>query len=408
MPVQIRTDPAEFLGHAQAADKFAEPVGRGERPDFAGEHEGIDPRAEAVQREGPEVAFFGRGTVGDHDTAGHARADLRPDVAEYRGVHDHGRMDPVHAGGGPGHFRLRPDKCPVGFDCGEIKAGASGQADLHDMIGLPAGGTGGFKINGDKPGFTDRQTFMGRQFSHAPILPPLATSASAGLPDGRFAGVIVPQVRSTAHAPPFSTMSSLSPSPRIGLFGGSFDPVHCGHLAIATEAVRVAGLDRVVFLPTRESPHKPGWAAGANAAQRVEMLRLATRDLPWAEVSDWELLQPPPSYSWKTAGHFHACHPDASLYWLLGADQWAVIESWSKPEVLRELLHFVVFPREPHPLELPRAGWRCLRLHGEHPASSTGIRTDLVAGAGMHPHLPEAVARYVHANNLYGTSSDGL
>lgn len=199
-----------------------------------------------------------------------------------------------------------------------------------------------------------------------------------------------------------------SPPPRIGLFGGSFDPVHDGHLAIAAEAVRAAGLDRVIFLPTRQSPHKPGWVAGASPEHRVEMLRLATGELPWAEVSDWELHQPPPSYSWKTAGHFHSTHPEASLYWLLGADQWAVIDSWNQAGILRALLHFVVFPRDPFPLEMPKPGWRGQALMGEHPASSTGIRADFGAGQWQPPHLPPKVAGYITANGLYLPAADGL
>jgi nicotinate-nucleotide adenylyltransferase len=199
-------------------------------------------------------------------------------------------------------------------------------------------------------------------------------------------------------------MTMNSPVQRVALFGGSFDPVHLGHLAIAEAAVAEAGLARVIFLPTRISPHKSTGPAPAAAAARIEMLRLATAGFPWAEVSDWELRQPAPSWSWRTARHFQQVLPGAELFWLLGADQWQVIESWAKPEVLQELLTFLVFPRPPAapPELLP--GWRARVLAVEHPASATAIRAALAAGRpgpGVPPGLPSAVADYIRQHHLY-------
>ena len=92
----------------------------------------------------------------------------------------------------------------------------------------------------------------------------------------------------------------MNPPRKIGLFGGTFDPVHLGHVHLATVAKDALELDQVRFLPCRISPHKAG-TSPASGEHRCEMLRLATRDLPWAVVDDFELHQREPSYSYETA-----------------------------------------------------------------------------------------------------------
>jgi len=185
---------------------------------------------------------------------------------------------------------------------------------------------------------------------------------------------------------------------RLALFGGSFDPPHLAHLAIARAAVEQCGLDRVVFIPCRESPLK-GKQPGATGPQRQEMLRLATAGLAWAEVSGWELERPGPSYSWQTAEHFAAEHPGAALHWLMGADQWAALERWVRPDVLRELLTFIVFTREGKAPQ-PREGWRMVHLRGEWAGSSTDARALLAAGEPA-PLLLAAVDAYARRERLY-------
>ncbi|MFM7182379.1 MAG: nicotinate (nicotinamide) nucleotide adenylyltransferase [Verrucomicrobiales bacterium] len=192
---------------------------------------------------------------------------------------------------------------------------------------------------------------------------------------------------------------------RLGLFGGTFDPVHDGHLAIADEARKSAGLDRIIFLPARLSPHKSDQWTLATDRERLEMLRLATRGLDWAELSDWELHQAPPSYSWKTALHFRESFPGARLFWILGADQWEVIEKWAKPEILRESLEFLVFPRPPLLAPVPRPGWSARFLQTIHPASATAIRSSLAGGISAPQHLPPAI--HPLARRIYGRPVSG-
>jgi nicotinate-nucleotide adenylyltransferase len=186
---------------------------------------------------------------------------------------------------------------------------------------------------------------------------------------------------------------------RIALFGGSFDPPHTGHLAIARAAVAECALDSVIFIPCRESPLK-GKLPGASGEQRLAMLKLATADCPWAEVSDWELRQPGPSYSWQTAEHFAAQEPQGIFHWLMGADQWAEIERWARPEYLRHQLTFIVFAREGvQPRR--RADWKAVFLPGEYPGSSTEARCRIGAGESGGGLLSAAVEEYIVSARLY-------
>jgi nicotinate-nucleotide adenylyltransferase len=193
------------------------------------------------------------------------------------------------------------------------------------------------------------------------------------------------------------------PRRRVALFGGTFDPVHAGHLAVAEAAVRGCQLDQVVFLPCHQSPHKLDRSPSASAEHRLAMLELVTADLAWARVSDEELRRAPPSFSWQTAEHFHrelARAGGGRLFWILGSDQWRTLPDWARPERLAELLEFIVVPRGGHPrTELP--GFRATWLDLEHPASATALRAALAAGQSPGPWLPGPVAAYIHEHRLY-------
>ncbi len=185
---------------------------------------------------------------------------------------------------------------------------------------------------------------------------------------------------------------------RIALFGGSFDPPHTGHLAIARAAREMCALESVIFIPCRQSPLK-GKLPGASGVQRLAMLLRAVSDCPWAEVSDWEINQPGPSYSWQTLEHFMA-QPQSRLHWLMGADQWSDLERWARPDFLREHLVFVVFARGgEQPQERP--GWRSIFLPGQFPGSSTEVRRRIGAGESGIDLLPPSVENYIVSEGLY-------
>lgn len=179
------------------------------------------------------------------------------------------------------------------------------------------------------------------------------------------------------------------------LFGGSFDPVHSGHLTIAEAAVRRCGLDKLLFLPAAESPFKQGKKHLFSDAQRLALLRLATAPLPWAEVSELDLQLPPPSWSWRLAEHYRNAFPSAELFWLLGTDQWQELHRWGRYEYLIKTLHFIVYHRGAPPQ--PREGVRSTFIAGHHPASATDIRRALLRSAplpgGWMPAAAEKQAR---------------
>ncbi len=164
----------------------------------------------------------------------------------------------------------------------------------------------------------------------------------------------------------------------IAIFGGSFDPVHRGHLAMAATARERFALDGVIFVPCAVSPFKNGTIA--SGPQRREMLEVALAEsaMDWAEVSDFELDRPAPSYSWETARHFSETRPGIEWHWILGTDQWDRIDRWAEPERLRSSLHFLVFSRSGVVVR-ERPGWRYSAVPFAHPASSTAIRADFDA-----------------------------
>ena len=186
---------------------------------------------------------------------------------------------------------------------------------------------------------------------------------------------------------------------QIALFGGTFDPVHAGHLWMAARAREALGLDEVWFMPCRLSPHKTGSPPTA-ASDRLAMLRLATADLPWAKVKDFEVRGEEVSYSYQTAEALCEARPELRWFWIMGGDQWAELPSWSHPERLAARVEFIVFGRDNEPVE-PRAGYRLHRVSGEHPAAATAIRQALRDGAGGHPWLPPAVAQWIRGHGLY-------
>ena len=191
---------------------------------------------------------------------------------------------------------------------------------------------------------------------------------------------------------------SESQGKKIALFGGTFDPVHLGHIHLARTAVEALGLDQVRFLPCRISPHKLG-SHPTPAGARLAMLKLATMGLPWAVVDDYETGIKGPSFSYRTAEEMAARFPQARLFWIMGGDQWAALDQWAEPHRLAKRVEFIVFTRG-EPL-IPREGFRSHTLAVFHPASATAIRKALAEGADDHEWLDPRVACWIRQHHLY-------
>jgi nicotinate-nucleotide adenylyltransferase len=189
----------------------------------------------------------------------------------------------------------------------------------------------------------------------------------------------------------------MNPQRRIALFGGTFDPVHEGHMRVARLARQQAHLDEVIFIPCQQSPHKKQ-SSSACIDDRLAMLRLAATE-PWMRVSDYEARTPGPSFSYLTVEHFIAEHPQTEWFWLMGCDQWNALPRWKHPEILARHLTFLVFSRGEIPQ--PREGYRMIHLQGTHPASATALR-DPGGGHFLDPRwLHPAVRTHILNKQLY-------
>lgn len=188
---------------------------------------------------------------------------------------------------------------------------------------------------------------------------------------------------------------------KLGLYGGSFDPVHLGHLLVARAALEELGLDRIVFLPAAQSPFKPD-AQPTPAAARAQLLRLALQGLPWATVDLWETERGGVSYTIDTLRHFRALHPDAELFYLVGGDHAPLLPQWKDARELAALAQFVVVPRPGTPPPQLPPPFRGRTLQGfPLGVSSSAIRERVRTGRSIRFLVPEAVAEAITTNRLY-------
>jgi nicotinate-nucleotide adenylyltransferase len=188
---------------------------------------------------------------------------------------------------------------------------------------------------------------------------------------------------------------------KIGLFGGSFDPVHLGHLLVARAAREEAGLDRVFFIPAAQSPFKPD-SQPAPAADRLRWLRLALAGDTSAEVDDQEIRRGGPSYTIDTVRSHTRKNRAAELFYLIGADQAGQLRLWREAAELARLVQFLVIPRPGEVQAELAAPFRGFVLRGiPLGVSSSAIRARLKAGLPVAHLTPPAVAEDLANKRLY-------
>ncbi len=188
---------------------------------------------------------------------------------------------------------------------------------------------------------------------------------------------------------------------RIGLFGGSFDPVHCGHLLMARAAMEEAHLERMIFIPAAQSPFKPD-GTSTPATLRAAMLRQALAGQAEFEVDELEMHRGGVSYTIDTVQEFQRRHPKARFWYLIGADHVPLLPKWRNAPELARLVEFLVIPRpgEP-PAPLPEP-FRGQVLKGfPFGVSSTKIRERVKAGLPIDHLVPPVVAETIRNNRLY-------
>ncbi|MHB9023773.1 MAG: nicotinate-nucleotide adenylyltransferase [Armatimonadota bacterium] len=198
----------------------------------------------------------------------------------------------------------------------------------------------------------------------------------------------------------------LASARRIGILGGTFDPIHYGHLAIAEEARERFALDVVLFIPTGEPPHKPAGRAGAEL--RYRMTELAVTDNPNFTVSRIEVDRPGRSYTVETLGQLHAQYPQAAFFLIMGADMAVDFPSWRDPEGILARAALIVANRPEYPqqeiLDLQkRLGVERLHIM-EGPGlwiSSTDLRRRVRDGRSIRYLVPPPVVEFISENGLY-------
>jgi nicotinate-nucleotide adenylyltransferase len=188
----------------------------------------------------------------------------------------------------------------------------------------------------------------------------------------------------------------------LALFGGTFNPLHFGHLLMAEAAREAFHLDHVIFLPTAQPPHKA--VPRTSGVHRLAMLRLGLRGNPAFRVSDWEIRQNRVVYTYETLAHFRRQDPRASWFFLVGSDSLRDLPKWRQGEALLKQTTFLVFERPDVrwgsiPVRLRR---RIKRVPGIPVAyASRDIRNRARQGASIRYYVPDAVASYIAARRLY-------
>jgi len=201
-------------------------------------------------------------------------------------------------------------------------------------------------------------------------------------------------------------------SERIGLFGGSFNPIHHGHLIVARSLHEQLSLTRTIFLPSRRPPHK-NIDVLAEAHHRAEMVRLAIAGEARFALDDFDLQREGPCYTIDTIGHFRTAHPAAEIHWFIGSDSLMDLPTWHRARELVTLCTIVTAARSGQPVDLAPleqafGAETARKLLGnvlKTPVidiSSTDIRRRVALGQSIRYLVPEPVREFIDRNRIYG------
>ena len=185
---------------------------------------------------------------------------------------------------------------------------------------------------------------------------------------------------------------------KIAIYGGTFDPIHHGHLILAREARERLGLDRIIFIPAAMSPFKTKSASSGEI--RISMVRAAIADEPGFAVDDCELQRPPPSYTIDTVQEITEREPDAEIFCLIGDDNVRGLSKWHRADELRKMVRFVVLDRSGHTdsHDFPVIGRKI-------DISATEIRKRVASGRSIRYLVPAAVQEIIGREQLYQEAS---
>lgn len=188
---------------------------------------------------------------------------------------------------------------------------------------------------------------------------------------------------------------------KVGIFGGTFDPIHNGHLITAQSVKEIRNLEKIIFIPAYISPHKQH-AKASNAEHRLNMLKIAVDNIPFFEFSDFEINQHTISYTIDTLREFKKSYDEIDL--IIGYDNIFQFHTWKDPDEIFKLANVVVLKRKSsHPIDyvdkyVEAANF--VETRGIE-ISATDIRNRVHAGLPIYYLVPEKVLEYINKNNLY-------
>lgn len=205
-------------------------------------------------------------------------------------------------------------------------------------------------------------------------------------------------------------MTKVCPNNRIGVLGGTYDPVHSAHVALAEAAIKEAGLRKLIVMPARVQPFKQGKKVADNH-HREAMVKLAFKDNPMAEVCDYEMNNQGLSYTVKTLTYLKSQYPDDQIFFISGTDSFLQMENWYKGEDILHMYSVAVSARPGYREDelngkireyKEKYGTEIVKIQARMPAiSSTLVRGRIAAGEPVSDLVPTAVERYIEENGLY-------
>ena len=190
---------------------------------------------------------------------------------------------------------------------------------------------------------------------------------------------------------------------RIGIFGGSFNPIHSGHAIIAHHIITSGVVDRLWLMVSPVNPLKVDKERQVNDTDRLRMVEMVSRPMEHVETSAFEFTMPKPSYTIDTLNALQAKFPDDEFYLVIGADNWVVFDRWRNNKEILAKYHLLVYPRLGFDVEIPEELRDRVTLVDAPiiELSSTMVRERLAKGLSVRYYVPDEVLSYIERNNLY-------
>ncbi len=190
---------------------------------------------------------------------------------------------------------------------------------------------------------------------------------------------------------------------KIGIFGGSFDPIHIGHAIIAQHIISSGAVDRLWFMVSPVNPLKAGKERQVADTDRLRMVEMVSRPMEGVETSAFEFTMPRPSYTIDTLNALQAKFPDDEFYLVTGGDNWQIFNKWRNSEEILAKYHLLIYPRLGYEVNIPEDLKDRVTLV-EAPIielSSTEVRERLANGQSVRYYVPDEVLGYIERHHLY-------